>query len=87
MDYVAKSNEKSFVIATEKGVLDRLKRDYSQKEFFLIRDDIICQNMKWNSLEDIYNALKYEQHEVTVDESVAKKACECIEKMLIGACV
>ena len=87
MDYVAKSNKKSFVIATEKGVLDRLKRDYPQKEFFLIRDDIICQNMKWNSLEDIYNALKFEQHEVTVDANVAQKACECIEKMLIGACV
>ena len=87
MDYVANSSEKSFVIATEKGVLDRLKRDYKDKEFFLIREDIICQNMKWNSLEDIYNALKFEQHEVTVEEKVAEKACECIEKMLIGACV
>ena len=87
MDYVRNSSEKEFVIATEKGVLDRLKRDYPQKEFHLIRDDIICTNMKWNSLEDIYFALRDEQHEITVNPEVEKKAYECIDKMMIGASV
>ena len=87
MDYVKNSSEKEFVIATEKGVLDRLKRDYPQKEFYLIRDDIICKNMKWNSLEDIYLALRDEQHEITVNPEVEKKAYECIDRMMIGASV
>lgn len=85
MEYAQKSNNKQFVIATEKGVVDRLSRDsllYNWgKEFILIKDNIVCQNMKWNSLEDIYNALKYEQHEVNVEQSVFKKAKMCVDKM------
>lgn len=82
MKYAIESNEKQFVIATEKGVVDRLKRDYPEKEFILIKENIICPNMKWNTLEDIYNALDKEQHEITVDEQIAKKAVKCIDNML-----
>lgn len=85
MEYARSSNDKQFVIATEKGVVDRLNRDSKlygwNKEFILIKDDIVCQNMKWNSLEDIYNSLKYEQHEVTVDKDVFDKAKRCVERM------
>ena len=82
MKYAAESSDKQFIIATEKGVVDRLKRDYKDKEFILIKDNIVCPNMKWNTLEDIYNALKYEQHEITVNEQIAKKAIKCIDRML-----
>lgn len=82
MKYAAQSEAKQFVIATEKGVVDRLKRDYKDKEFILIKENIVCPNMKWNTLEDIYNALKYEQHEITVDEEIAGKALKCIDRML-----
>lgn len=82
MDYVAKSSEKQFVIATEKGVLDRLKRDYPEKEFILIRDDIVCRNMKWNSPEDVYNALKFEQYEINVSKDVFNRAKRTIDKMI-----
>ena len=82
MKYAAESSDKQFIIATEKGVVDRLKRDYKDKEFILIKENIVCPNMKWNTLEDIYNALKYEQHEITVDEQIAKKAVKCIDRML-----
>ena len=82
MEFVKNSDAKEFVIATEKGVLDRLKRDYPEKEFHLIRADIICKNMKWNSLEDIYYALKDEQYEISVMPDIAQKACKCIDRML-----
>lgn len=82
IDFAAKSPEKQFVIATEKGVLDRLKRDYPEKEFILIRDDIVCRNMKWNSLEDVYNALKFEQYEINVSQDVFYRAKRTIERMI-----
>lgn len=85
MEFAKSSKDKQFVIATEKGVVDRLSRDSKSynwgKEFILIKDDIYCQNMKWNSLEDIYNSLKYEQHEVTVESNVFEGAKKCVEKM------
>lgn len=82
MKYAIESSEKQFVIATEKGVVDRLKRDYPDKEFILIKESVICPNMKWHTLEDIYNSLKEEQHEITVAPEIAQKAVSCIDKML-----
>lgn len=82
MKYAIESPATQFIIATEKGVVDRLKRDYPQKEFILIKDNIICPNMKWHTLEDIYNALNNEQHEINVDKETAQQALKCINRML-----
>lgn len=82
MEFAAKSHAKQFIIATEKGVVDRLKRDLPEKEFILIKDNIICPNMKWNTLTDIYNTLINEQYEITVDEEISRKAVKCIDRML-----
>lgn len=82
MKYAAESSDKTFVIATEKGVVDRLKRDYPDKEFILIKENIICPNMKWHNLIDIYNALEKEEHAIDVDSIIASKAMHCIERML-----
>ena len=83
MNYVKNSNEKQFIVATEKGVLDRLKRDYPNKQFYDINNKpSICQSMKLNTVSDIYYALKNESPEITVDNEIAKKALKCIERML-----
>lgn len=82
MNYAMKSSAKTFIIATEKGVVDRLKRDMPEKEFILIKDNIICPNMKWHTLTDIYNSLINEQFEINVDKEIASKAVKCIDKML-----
>lgn len=82
MKFAVQSDKKEFIIATEKGVVDRLKRDYPEKEFYLIKDNVICPNMKWHTLTDIYNALDREEHEITVDTEIASKALKCIDRML-----
>ena len=82
MNFAQKSDRKQFIIATEVGVVDRLKRDLKDKEFILVSPKAICPNMKWNHLEDILNSLKYEQYEINVDEEIAKKAITCIDRML-----
>lgn len=83
MNYVKNSNEKEFIVATEKGVLDRLKRDYPNKKFYDINNTpSICQSMKLNTVKDIYNALQNEAPEITVDKEIAQKALKCIERML-----
>jgi len=82
MDYAKKSNNMQFIIATEIGVRDRLARDLKDKEFILINDKITCQNMKMNTLDDIYNVLLNEDNEIKIDDNIAQKARMCIEKML-----
>lgn len=76
------SNAKTFIIATEKGVVDRLQRDYPEKEFILVSKKAYCHNMKQHYLEDVLYALENEEHEVFVDENIAKKALVPIEKMV-----
>lgn len=86
MNFAKKSDKKQFIIVTEKGVVDRLQRDCKDegngKEFILVSEKLFCHNMKWNQLEDILNSLKYEQHEINVDEEIARKAISCIDRML-----
>lgn len=82
MKFAKESNEKQFIIATELGVVERLQRDLPEKEFILVSPKAVCPNMKWHHLEDIYNSLKYEQYEINVDEQIAKKAVNCINRML-----
>ena len=87
MDFAFKSEKKQFIIATEKGVVDRLNRDsklYSwEKEFILINENIVCNNMKYNLLEDVYHVLENENNEIFIDNEIAKKAKLCIDKMLV----
>jgi quinolinate synthase len=82
MKFAEQSDKKQFIIATELGVVERLQRDLKEKEFILVSPKAICPNMKWNHLEDIYNALKYEQYEINVDAQIAPKAITCIDRML-----
>ena len=82
MEFAAKSEHNQFIIVTEKGVVDRLTRDYPTKEFILLKESLICPSMKLNTLESIYNVLKTEQNEIFVDEEVSKKAVQCINRML-----
>ncbi len=86
MDYAVKSSNKQFIIATEKGVVDRLNRDNKLnnwgKEFILINENIVCPNMKHNTLEDIYNTLENETNEITIASSIAEKARKSIDRML-----
>ena len=82
MEYAKSSEEKQFVIATEKGVLDRLKRDCPQKEFYLIKDDIVCTNMKWNTLEDILEILEKETNEINIEPQIFSDANRCISRMM-----
>lgn len=81
-DYVKNSNDSSFIIVTEKGVVDRLRRDYPKKEFFLISEKMLCESMKLTTLDEILISLEQEINEITLDENVRILSSNCIERML-----
>jgi quinolinate synthase len=86
MEFAKESSNKKFVIATEKGVVDRLNRDSKLnkwgKEFILINENIVCPNMKCNTLDDIYNVLENETNEIKLENDIIEKARLSIDKML-----
>ena len=79
---VKESNDKEFIIVTEKGVVQRLERDCPDKKFVLINEKAICETMKLIHLEDILNTLQNNEFEIKVDEGIAKKAANAIERMV-----
>lgn len=79
--YAKESSAKTFIVATEEGILHRLKRENPEKMFILAYEGAVCPNMKLNTLERIYLALKEEKHLVSVPEPVAGKARKALEKM------
>ena len=79
--HARESNAKTFIIATEEGLLHRLRKQNPEKQFILAYEDAVCPNMKLNTLEKLYMALKEEKYVVTVQEPIAKKARKALEKM------
>ena len=82
MKYAKESEAKDFIIVTEKGVVDRLQRDYKDKNFYLVSNKAVCPNMKKNTLDDILHVLQTEFNEIVVDQDIALKAKQSIEKMV-----
>lgn len=80
--YVANSREKQFIIATEQGLIERIKRENPGKELFPAFKPKICSNMKKTSLKDVYYALEQEKYEIEVEESISKRAVKALDEML-----
>lgn len=78
--YAKNSKSKEFIIATEEGMCNRLKREAKNKKFY--RAAGVCFNMKYITLDNVYKALKNEQYEVKVQKKIADKARKCLQRML-----
>jgi quinolinate synthase len=82
LKHVNKSKSKNFVVATETGILYRMRKDNPTKTFIPASDKAECQYMKMITLEKVYDALVNEKHVVTVPKEIADKARLAISRML-----
>ncbi len=82
IEYARKSDSKKFIIGTEMGILHVLQNENPGKEFFLLAPKLICTNMKKTKLTDVLDALRYEQHEIILNDEIILKAKKSLDKML-----
>jgi quinolinate synthase len=82
LDYVKNSKAEQFIIGTEMGLLYRLKKENPEKKFYLLSSQLICRNMKKNSLEKVVVALENLETPVEVEAKVRKKAEKALKRML-----
>ncbi len=80
--HARESNASDFVVATETGLLHRLKKENPQKNFIPLRADMVCEFMKMITLPKLRDSLKYLKHQVKVDPEIAARARVPIERML-----
>src|SRR5258705_48421 len=72
------SPARRFVVATETGVLHRLRRENPDKEFLAARESAECRYMKQITLEKLRDALRDLKYEVRVPSAVATRARRAI---------
>ena len=81
--YAKKEKTRKIIIATEEGILHRLRWENPEKEFILVsEEDMICPNMKVTTIEDVYEALVEMKNVVTVPEDIRVRAKAALDRML-----
>lgn len=88
LKYAMASEKDTFIVATESGILYEMRNKCPGKTFIPAPPEDStcacneCNFMRLNTLEKLYNTLKYEWPEVNVDDAVAEKAIKPIRRML-----
>ena len=92
LKYATEHPDAAYIVATEAGILHEMERACPDTPFIPVPPDVSdgslgcscneCEYMKKNTLEKIYNALRYEWPVVDVDPAIARDAVKPIERML-----
>src|ERR1035437_1931038 len=88
LNYATASDTKSFLVATESGILHEMQKQNPDKEFIPVppNDSTCacneCNFMRLNTLQKLYDCLKNESPEILIDEEIRVKAVKPILRML-----
>ena len=77
---------RTFIIATEHGMIHQLKKRFPGQEFIpadgCIGCRLHCPYMKVTGLQDLYFALNDERYEIVLDDETVEKARRALERMM-----
>ena len=76
------SDAEEFIVATEVGILHRLRRENPKKRFFPANDLAVCAFMKVTTLPKVLNSIERLEHHITVEPETATRARRAIERMI-----
>jgi quinolinate synthase len=82
MKYAKTSDARQFLVATETGILHRMKKENKSKDFIPIKEDASCKYMKKITLEKVYNSICNNVYEVKVPAPIADRARLAIQRMM-----
>lgn len=87
LKYTIENDSNTFIVATESGILHQMQKSSPNKKFIPAPPNNACAcndcpHMKLNTLEKLYNCLKYDLPEVTLTDDVIRRSRKPIERML-----
>ncbi|MCY0881129.1 MAG: quinolinate synthase NadA, partial [Firmicutes bacterium] len=82
IEHARQSSAHTFIVATEIGLLTRLRQAHPTKRFIAADAAASCRFMNRITVEKIRDSLKYFRYEVKVPQDLAQKAWHPIERML-----
>src|SRR5450756_587590 len=78
----ALSDADELIVATEVGILHRLRRENPGKSFFAANERASCAYMKVTTLPKVLRSLEFDQFRITVPPETARRARRAIERMI-----
>lgn len=87
LNYTKKDNAMEFIVTTETGIIYQMQKESPLKTFIPAPPDNSCAcnncpHMKLNTLEKLYDCLKYEKPEIVMDKVLIERAFKPIQRML-----
>ncbi|HWP93246.1 MAG TPA: quinolinate synthase NadA [Thermodesulfobacteriota bacterium] len=82
INHPKRSKAREFIVATETGILHRMRKENPDKTFYPVKEDAICKYMKMITLDKVLTSLREEVYEVKVPEKIALRAKKAIDRML-----
>jgi quinolinate synthase len=87
LKYTIENEAETFIVATESGILYQMQKASPHKTFIPAPPNNTCAcndcpYMKLNTLEKLYNCLKYDAPEVDLPQDLIERAQKPIERML-----
>jgi quinolinate synthase len=76
------SSSDTFIVATEVGVMHRMRQLAPQKTFLAANPDAICPYMKTITLEKVRDSLRELKHQITLPPEIAARARLAIDRMV-----
>lgn len=97
LSYAKESEKNIFIVATESGILHKMQQSCPDKTFIPVPPEISeiqengrlspcacneCEYMRMNTLQKLYDCIKYEKNEIFLDAETIQKAALPIKRML-----
>ena len=76
------SSRREFMVATETGILHRLRKEAPDARFYAMSERAVCRYMKMITLEKLHASLREMRHVVAVDPELAARARGAIQRMV-----
>jgi quinolinate synthase len=82
INHAGNAPEKEFIVGTEVGLLHTLNKQNPDKKFYPASEELLCTDMKKNTLADVVSCLENLSGEVKVPEEIRVPALEAVERMI-----
>ena len=80
--FARQTDAKQIIVATEIGLIYRLRKENPGKMFIPVTEQAVCPNMKMHRIENVLEALEKMRHVISVPEKIRVPAEKAIRRML-----
>ena len=82
MTHIKESSHDEFVLGTEIDIISRLELEVPDKTYYPLREDAICETMKYHTLEKLKACLEEESPQIVLSDELVEKCKKPVNRML-----